>query len=340
MGGCPTILFCIFFQKKNMGSSLKTLSAGSLLLAITVTMSACASFTHESDQQIHLTTYDQNGAKVKGASCKLSNDFRQSTVDTLGQIRVHRSYTDLLIECKKPGYSDANARVVSRANAGMYGNVLTAGIGALFDHSTGAAYTYPQQVDLVFGKTLKFDGSHEPEEKIAAATELAKQKDLPANASNELAAAPAAAKPAPANPAQNTHEALRVSRAAALTALAKWRLAWASMNPPAYFELYAKNYTSNASWKAARQARLLSAEKIALDLTDIKVNLQDAKHLTISFHQEYRSVSYKDALEKILYWEEIDGNWLIVNEAVNTEANPVQNAAPSNAKITSQHAKL
>ncbi|MDO8652133.1 MAG: hypothetical protein Q7R66_08095 [Undibacterium sp.] len=328
-----------------MGSLLKTFSTCTLLL----TMTACASFTHESDQQIHIATYDQNGVKVKGASCKLSNDFRQSTIDTLEPVKVHRSYSDLMIECKKPGYADANARVVSSVNAGMYGNILTAGIGALFDHSTGAAYTYPQQMNLVFGKTLNFDRRSDKVGQLSVATDIPKKKDIPAvastpPASNAAATVPAQAKPETTNVAQNTSEALKVSRTAALTALAKWRAAWVSMNPPAYFELYAKNYTSNAPWKAARQARLLGAEKIYLDLTDIKVNLQDAKHLTISFHQEYRSPSYKDALEKILYWEEVDGSWLIVNEAINPGQNnlqnTVQNGSQSGSQRGSQNAKL
>jgi hypothetical protein len=315
-----------------------------------LTISGCASFLNDGDQQIYLTTYDQNGSKVKGASCKLSNDFRQSTLDSLAQVKVRRSYSDLMIECKKPGYPDANGRAVSRANAAIYGNVVTLGIGAIFDHAIGAAYTYPQYIDLVFGQTLDFDRRHD---KGGQPTQVQVQVPVPdmkkSNSTALISGAAAPAKPAPAiavqTPVQTTlaasqtspvmpanGEALKASRSAALTALAKWRMAWISMNPQAYFELYAKNYTSSATWKATRKARLLAAEKISLDISEIKVNIRDARHLSISFHQEYQSPSFKDSLEKILYWEEFDGIWLIVNESIIDPSNP--------AHIIEQNAKL
>lgn len=334
-----------------MRSFFKAYSACFLLL----TISGCASFLNDADQQIYLTTYDQNGSKVKGASCKLSNDFRQSTLDSLDQVKVRRSYSDLMIECKKPGYPDANGRAVSRANAAMYGNLVTVGIGAIFDHAIGSAYTYPQHINMVFGQTLDFDRRHDkgsqpvplPDIKKANTTAViasttASAKPAPPAAAQTpvqpmLAAASSLADPAPA-PSQASSvmpansDALKASRSAALTALAKWRMAWISMNPQAYFELYAKNYTSSTTWKTTRKARLLAAEKISLDISEIKVNLRDARHLSISFHQEYRSPSFKDTLEKILYWEEFDGTWLIVNESIIDPLNP--------AHIIEQNAKL
>jgi hypothetical protein len=334
-----------------MRSFLKAYSACFLLL----TISGCASFLNDGDQQIYLTTYDQNGSKVKGASCKLSNDFRQSTLDSLDQVKVRRSYSDLMIECKKPGYPDANGRAVSRANTAMYGNVVTIGIGAIFDHAIGAAYTYPQYIDLVFGQSLDFDRRHDKGRQPVPLPDIKK-----ANTTAVIASTTASAKPAPAAAAQTpvqpmlaatsslpypapapsqtssvmpaNGDALKASRSAALMALAKWRMAWISMNPQAYFELYAKNYTSSTTWKTARKARLQSAEKISLDISEIKVNIRDARHLSISFHQEYRSPSFKATLEKILYWEEFDGTWLIVNESIIDPLNP--------AHIIEQNAKL
>jgi hypothetical protein len=340
------------FKKIPMRSFFKAFTACFLLL----TISGCASVILDSDQQIYLATYDQNGSKVKGASCKLSNDVRQSTLDSLDQVKVRRSYSDLMIECKKPGYPDANGRAVSRTNAAMYGNILTVGIGAIFDHAIGSAYTYPQHIDMVFGQSLDFDRRHDQGRQPSPATEMTKTT----NTAAVMASASAPAKVAPAIAAQKlvqtpvaaasgvpgktttpiqasqamplNNDALKASRSAALTALAKWRMAWVSMNPQAYFELYAKNYTSSATWKAARKARLLAAEKITIDISEIKVNIRDARHLSISFHQEYRSPSFKDTLEKILYWEEFDGTWLIVNESIIDPSNP--------AHIIEQNAKL
>lgn len=107
------------------------------------------------------------------------------------------------------------------------------------------------------------------------------------------------------------------SRSTMLNALKGWREAWISMNPEAYFNFYSQKYTSRDSWKAARRARLMSAQKISLDLSDIKFTMQDNKHATTSFQQDYRSTSYQDSLEKTLFWEEINGKWQIVNETVS-----------------------
>jgi adhesin transport system outer membrane protein len=96
------------------------------------------------------------------------------------------------------------------------------------------------------------------------------------------------------------------------------------MNPEAYFDMYAKKYTSNEAWKAARKTRLMGAQKISLNLSDIQVNIQDAKHMTTSFQQEYQSSTYKDILTKTLYWEEIDGKWLIAKETVDAPPNAKQ----------------
>jgi len=77
-------------------------------------------------------------------------------------VNVHRSSKDLDITCKHPDNPDATARAISRANAGLAGNIIFGGgIGAIIDHTKGTAYTYPTWVQLVFGKTMTFDRSVE-----------------------------------------------------------------------------------------------------------------------------------------------------------------------------------
>lgn len=348
------------------------LQAG-LTLSIVSSLSACASLIHDSEQGVQITTYDANGSKIKGASCKLSNDFRSNTFDNQELVKVHRSYRDLLIECKKNGYTDATARVVSSLNAGIYGNVVTAGIGAIFDHALGSAYTYPPQLDLVFGKELTLN-RHSQSARLVPAPSAATQS-LVAIAPDQSATVKQALKPKPvateqvpmlasATPAQpltassplaaipassslskptllaSPASELPASRTAALYALSKWRSAWISRDPATYFGMYAKNYTSSSEWTAARQARLVAAEKITLELSNIEVKLQDARHLTISFHQDYRSSVYQDASEKILYWEKIDGNWLIVNETLVSAPTNKLNVKQSAPSFRQQNAKL
>lgn len=107
------------------------------------------------------------------------------------------------------------------------------------------------------------------------------------------------------------------ARSTVLNSLKGWREAWISMNSEAYFGFYSAKYTSRESWRAARRARLMTAQKISLDLSDIQFVMQDSKHATSSFQQNYRSALYQDTLQKTLYWEEIKGKWQIVNEVVS-----------------------
>lgn len=139
-------------------------------------------------------------------------------------------------------------------------------------------------------------------------TELNKPAAQPIQAEVVL---PAAKMPEP------NKEHVSNSRRSILNALKAWRDAWVSMSPDAYFNFYSTKYTSRDSWKIARRARLMSAQEITLDLSDIKFTMQDNKHATTNFQQDYRSSSYQDTLQKTLYWEEINGKWQIVNETVS-----------------------
>lgn len=121
----------------------------------------------------------------------------------------------------------------------------------------------------------------------------------------------------PATKMEVPQDTVAAARSNVLNALKGWREAWVNMNPDAYFSFYSTKYTSRESWKAARRARLLNAQKISLDLSDIKFTMQDNKHATTIFQQDYRSSSYQDTLQKTLYWEEVNGKWQIVNEVVS-----------------------
>lgn len=129
-----------------------------IILLAAATLSGCASITGDSTQFVRVETYDESGVAVKGAKCSLQNDYGTVTGESGGQINARRSSKDLYIECNKEGYPSANARAISRANGGMFGNILFGGgIGAIIDHNKGTAYTYPEWLKLVFGKMLTFD---------------------------------------------------------------------------------------------------------------------------------------------------------------------------------------
>jgi len=140
--------------------------------AIAVLFTGCASITNDSAHPIKIETKTSNGDMVVGADCKVTNDYGSISMKSGDTAQVRRSSKDLDIVCKHPTNPDANARAISRANAGMWGNVIIGGgIGAIIDHNKGTAYTYPTWMQLVFGKTMIFDRSAEKDGSPAVGTE-------------------------------------------------------------------------------------------------------------------------------------------------------------------------
>lgn len=131
---------------------------GALALAVAAACSGCASIVNDTTHPIRVETKTPSGELVSGADCKLTNDSGSMTMKSGETGQVRRSGKDLDITCVHAGDPDATARAISRANGGMFGNIVFGGgIGAIIDHNKGTAYTYPTWVQLVFGQTLVFD---------------------------------------------------------------------------------------------------------------------------------------------------------------------------------------
>lgn len=126
--------------------------------------SGCASIVNETTHPIRVETRTQAGQAVTGAECTLSNDRGSMTMRSGETAQVRRSGADLDIVCTHPANPNAQARAISRANAGLAGNIIFGGgIGAIIDHNKGTAYTYPTWVQLIFGQVLVFDRRDEQE---------------------------------------------------------------------------------------------------------------------------------------------------------------------------------
>lgn len=142
------------------------------LVSLSLVFTGCASVVNDSTHPVKVETRSEAGQTVTGADCKLTNDYGVTSMKSGDTAQIRRSNKDLDIVCKHPENPDANARAISRANAGMFGNIiLGGGIGAIIDHSKGTAYTYPTWVQLVFGKTLVFDRTAEKNGQPTPATE-------------------------------------------------------------------------------------------------------------------------------------------------------------------------
>lgn len=128
------------------------------VLAAAIQATGCASIVNDSTHPMKIETKRGDGTLVVGAECQVINDYAAISIKSGATAQVRRSSKDMDITCSEPGNAVAVGRAISRANAGLAGNIIFGGaIGAVIDHTKGTAYTYPTWVQLVFGKTLVFD---------------------------------------------------------------------------------------------------------------------------------------------------------------------------------------
>lgn len=141
-----------------MKNSTFTTCAATVMVALTT---GCASITGDTTHPMRVDTLAA-GKAMRGADCKVTNDYGQVSVKSGDTLQVRRSSKDLDISCISAEQGEAHGRAISRANAGMAGNIIFGGgIGAIIDHNKGTAYTYPGWVQLVYGQELTFDRSDE-----------------------------------------------------------------------------------------------------------------------------------------------------------------------------------
>lgn len=127
------------------------------LLAIS-NLTGCASITSSAMQPVAVTAKDTEGNQLSQVDCSLRNEKGQWTVTAPNTVHVHKDSADLKVECNKPGQPVGKLRAISRAGAGMYGNILIGGgIGAVVDHTSGKAYNYPNNLPVVMGKVIVID---------------------------------------------------------------------------------------------------------------------------------------------------------------------------------------
>lgn len=158
--GCHPTLRCRI-SGKPLGEGMMYFRLGAALGA-TLLATGCASIVNDTTQPIRIDTVTAEGSEAANADCKMTNDYGTFTARSGQQSTVRRSGKDLDIVCTDPAQPEAKARAISRANAGLAGNILFGGgIGAIIDHSKGTAYTYPTWIRMVFGKSLVFDRSAE-----------------------------------------------------------------------------------------------------------------------------------------------------------------------------------
>ncbi|HNV88095.1 MAG TPA: hypothetical protein PKL53_03930 [Methylotenera sp.] len=182
-----------------------------LILALTLQtlLTGCASITKDSNQPVKIETYSKSNQAVIGAKCTAKNERGEWTTNTPNSASVHRSGQNLLVSCEKEGEEPGFATVISRANGGMFGNILFGGgIGAIIDHNKGTAYSYPDWIRVIMGDNLVFDRKNNKDNEVMlgqpASPEELKKIEV-AKAAEEKAAQEKAAQEKIAAEANNIH---------------------------------------------------------------------------------------------------------------------------------------
>jgi len=126
-----------------------------MLITFPILIMGCASITGSTSQNISITSKDKD-KQISAVACELSNSKGKWFISTPGSLQIGRSNDELMIICKKEGFDTGMASVESDTKAGMIGNIIFGGgIGAIIDHNTGAAYEYPNSVEVLMGMQTK-----------------------------------------------------------------------------------------------------------------------------------------------------------------------------------------
>jgi hypothetical protein len=163
-----------------------------LALALPTLLTGCASITKDANQAVKVETYSKSNVAVTGAKCVGKNERGEFNTDSTGVMRPHRSGENLYIVCSKDGEESGIGTLISRANGGMFGNILFGGgIGAIIDHNKGTAYSYPDWIRVIMGDNLVYDRKNNKDNEImtgqASSLEELKKIELAKAAEEKLA---------------------------------------------------------------------------------------------------------------------------------------------------------
>ena len=122
----------------------------------------CATITGEATQAINIQTVDASGKPVDGMACRVVNGSAEYMGDTpMFGLRVRKSPTPLIVECKRHGYAMARALIISRADlvSGSTAQLLLPGGSSMLiiDHSSGFMYQSPRWIRPEIGADMIFD---------------------------------------------------------------------------------------------------------------------------------------------------------------------------------------
>ena len=134
-----------------------------LVLWAGVVLAGCASVSGGNVQKMYVQAQSQNGAAVSGADCTLTNDKGSWRLTAPGDTSIVRSNKRMEVKCDKSPLPPGVVSVESATRGAMYGNIILGGVvGAVIDHSSGAAYEYPEMIKVIMGRMVSMDVPKQP----------------------------------------------------------------------------------------------------------------------------------------------------------------------------------
>jgi hypothetical protein len=117
-------------------------------ISLALVLAGCATIATSPTQSLTVQTFTEDGREIEGAICVLTNSQGRFSVVTPGIATVKKAFDKLNILCSKEGFASTRFTLESTVNLGVAGNILLPGIiiGAIVDHTSGAAYKYPEEI--------------------------------------------------------------------------------------------------------------------------------------------------------------------------------------------------
>ncbi|MDB5874821.1 MAG: hypothetical protein JWQ07_4263 [Ramlibacter sp.] len=156
-----------------------------LALIATVAATGCASVAGGNVQKMYVQAQAADGSAVTGADCALSNDKGTWRIKSPGDTSIVRSNKPMEVKCEKAPLPQGMVSVESGTRGAMFGNIILGGVvGAVIDHSSGAAYEYPEIVRVVMGQMTAMAFPRAP---AAPTTDPSRPRTLPQPTAMQLA---------------------------------------------------------------------------------------------------------------------------------------------------------